>query len=195
MEHTYNELVRITRCEWYYVCFVDKESFEPAFNYEFGNQVLKEAGNIDYEQYVRNLAKSNPFSEPQIETLLREEKREIMAISLNVSDELIGAIFIGSSKTGAFSEVNLSFLKSLAGYVAIGIRNAEMFNNIYSQKQEIEALYEQAAASNEELNSYIKELDKTTVWLSSDGYVSCQFHRGKGFLHKRALPEGYGNIL
>jgi len=36
-----------------------------------------------------------------------------------------------------------------------------MFNNIYSQKQEIEALYEQAAASNEELNSYIKELDKT----------------------------------
>jgi len=84
-----------------------------------------------------------------------------MAISLNVSDELIGAIFIGSSKTGAFSEVNLSFLKSLAGYVAIGIRNAEMFNNIYSQKQEIEALYEQAAASNEELNSYIKELDKT----------------------------------
>jgi len=70
---------------------------------------LKEAGNIDYEQYVRNLAKSNPFSEPQIETLLREEKREIMAISLNVSDELIGAIFIGSSKTGAFSEVNLSF--------------------------------------------------------------------------------------
>jgi len=37
-----------------------------------------------------------------------------MAISLNVSDELIGAIFIGSSKTGAFSEVNLSFLKSLA---------------------------------------------------------------------------------
>jgi len=31
-----------------------------------------------------------------------------------------------------------------------------MFNNIYSQKQEIEALYEQAAASNEELNSYIK---------------------------------------
>ncbi|ADU74041.1 GAF domain-containing protein [Acetivibrio thermocellus AD2] len=161
MEHTYNELVRITRCEWYYVCFVDKESFEPAFNYEFGNQVLKEAGNIDYEQYVRNLAKSNPFSEPQIETLLREEKREIMAISLNVSDELIGAIFIGSSKTGAFSEVNLSFLKSLAGYVAIGIRNAEMFNNIYSQKQEIEALYEQAAASNEELNSYIKELDKT----------------------------------
>jgi len=88
-----------------------------------------------------------------------------------------------------------------------------MFNNIYSQKQEIEALYEQAAASNEELNSYIKELDKTKeelnqknielmtlfdnipVWLSSDGYVSCQFHRGKGFLHKRALPEGYGNIL
>lgn len=49
----------------------------------------------------------------------------------------------------------------MACYVAIGIRNAEMFNNIYSQKQEIEALYEEAAASNEELNSYIKELDKT----------------------------------
>ncbi|GAE89154.1 HD domain-containing protein [Acetivibrio straminisolvens] len=74
---------------------------------------------------------------------------------------MIGAIFIGSSKKGAFSEINLSFLKSLACYVAIGIRNAEMFNNIYSQKQEIEALYEEAAASNEELNSYIKELDKT----------------------------------
>jgi len=161
MKHTYNELVRITGCEWFYVCFVDKKSFEPIFNYEYGNQSLKNVESIDYEQYVGNLAGKNSLSEPQIEMLSSEDNSKIMAISLNVSDELIGAIFIGTSKAKAFSEVNLSFLKSLACYVAIGIRNAEMFNNIYCQKQEIEALYEQAAASNEELNSYIKELDKT----------------------------------
>jgi HD-GYP domain-containing protein (c-di-GMP phosphodiesterase class II) len=161
MEHTYNELKRITECDWYHVCFVGKKSLEPILDYGCGNEILKKIANIDYEQYVRNLIEKNSLSEPQIEILSNEENREIMAISLNVSDELIGAIFIGSSKKGAFSEINLSFLKSLACYVAIGIRNAEMFNNIYSQKQEIEALYEEAAASNEELNSYIKELDKT----------------------------------
>jgi HD-GYP domain-containing protein (c-di-GMP phosphodiesterase class II) len=62
---------------------------------------------------------------------------------------------------GTFSAPNFNFLKSIACYAAISIRNAEMFNNIYSQKEEIEALYEQSAANNEELNSYIKELDET----------------------------------
>ncbi len=161
MEHTYNELIRITGCKWYHVCFVDKKSLQPVLNYEYGNQTLKNAENINYEQYILSLIDKNSSSEPQIEMLSNEKNGEIMALSLNVSDELIGAIFIGSSNPETFSRVDLSFLKSLACYVAIGIRNAEMFNNIYSQKEEIEALYEEAAASNEELNTYIKELDET----------------------------------
>lgn len=161
MEYTYNELIRITGCEWYHVCFVDKKILKPVLTYKYGNKVMEDAESINYEEYVRNLMERETSAEPQIEMLSDEKDSEIMVISLNVSDELIGAIFIGSSNTGTFSEVNLSFLKSLACYVAISIRNAEMFNNIYSQKEEIEALYEEAAASNEELNSYIQELDET----------------------------------
>ena len=41
-----------------------------------------------------------------------------------------------------------------------------MYNSIYTQKQEIEALYEEAAASNEELNEYIRKLDETKVELA-----------------------------
>ncbi len=83
-----------------------------------------------------------------------------MSIPMNVSGELIGVIFIETGKPEAFQKVNLQFLESLANYAAIAISNAELFMNTYMQKQEIESLYEQAAATNEELNKYIDELNQ-----------------------------------
>lgn len=160
-EYTYNVLIRITGCEWYHVCFVNNKTFSSAVSYEYGNRNPDNIWRMNYEEYIKDLIEKGSEEETEVKILSDKIKGDIITIPLNVSNELTGVIYIGSSKCGAFSGVNLSFLKSLAYYAAISIRNAEMFNNIFIQKQEIEALYEQAAASNEELNSYIMELDET----------------------------------
>ncbi|MFZ5988284.1 MAG: HD domain-containing phosphohydrolase [Bacillota bacterium] len=162
IEYTYNVLIKITGCEWYHISFVDKKTINSVLSYEYGEKRPDNIKEYDYTKHVQYMAegKSGSFKGTDIE-ISSTDKGDTIVIPLDVSDDLIGVIYIASSREGAFSKVSLNFLESLAYYTAISVRNAEMFNNIYSQKQEIEALYEQAAASNEELNSYIKELDYT----------------------------------
>jgi HD-GYP domain-containing protein (c-di-GMP phosphodiesterase class II) len=161
IEYIYNVLKRVTGCEWCHAYFIDKKSKIPVINYEYGNKNFADIGNLDYTKYVHTLIESNFSEDTKIEILSDKRLGKIVAISLNVSNDTTGAVFIANPTEGMFSAHNFNFLKSIACYAAIGIRNAEMFNNIYSQKEEIEALYEQSAANNEELNSYIKELDET----------------------------------
>ncbi|NLM58561.1 MAG: HD domain-containing protein [Clostridium sp.] len=161
IEYIYNVLKKVTGCEWCHAYFIDKKSKMPVINYEHGNKNFADTGNLNYTEYVHSLAESNFSEETKIEILSDKSLGKIVAISLNVSEDTTGVIFIGNPMEGTFSASNFNFLKSIACYAAIGIRNAEMFNNIYSQKEEIEALYEQSAANNEELNSYIKELAET----------------------------------
>jgi len=55
----------------------------------------------------------------------------------------------------------LTFLKSLANYGAVAMDKSQLFNDVYSKKQEIEALYEETAAVNDDLNDNIINLNKT----------------------------------
>ncbi|NMB34303.1 MAG: HD domain-containing protein [Clostridium sp.] len=161
IEYIYNVLKRVKSCKWCYAYFIDRSTKRPVFNCEYGNKIFRDLDELSYTQYVKTLIENGFCEETKIEVLSNENTDRVIVISLNVSEETMGVIFIASPMTEALTETNLNFLRSIACYATIGIRNAEMFNNIYTQKEEIEALYEQSAANNEELNNYVKELGET----------------------------------
>ena len=164
MVYTTKLLNKYTECEWYYVCFVDKNMGELNYSYEYGKACSAEIDKSEIEQYINKAYNTGIID--KIQVITNKDKGDTIIIPLSVSKELIGVIYAGTSVIGRFSKINLSFLESLANFTAISVKNAEMYNSIYHQKQEIEALYEQAAASNEVLSAYIKELDETKVELA-----------------------------
>ncbi|HOQ01159.1 MAG TPA: HD domain-containing protein [Acetivibrio clariflavus] len=174
MVYTTKLLGKYTECEWYYVCFVNKSMGKFDYSYEYGKACSAEIDKSEIEKYIDEAYSSGIID--NIQVVSDKNKGDRIIIPLSVSKELIGVIYAGTSVVGRFSKINLSFLESLANFTAISVKNAEMYNNIYHQKQEIEALYEQAAASNEALSAYIKELDETKVELAKKNVELTKFY-------------------
>ncbi|WP_010247480.1 HD-GYP domain-containing protein [Acetivibrio cellulolyticus] len=163
MVYTCKLLSKYAECEWYYLCIVNESTGKLNYKYEYGEACTSEIDKNEIEEYLKE-ARDGVIDSIQI--ISDKIKGDTIIIPLSVSNEFVGAIYAGSTSVGSFSKVNFGFLESLANFTAISVKNAEMYNSIYTQKQEIEALYEQAAASNEELNAYIRELDETKVELA-----------------------------
>ncbi len=161
--YTRKLLNKYAECEWYYICFVDGSTGNLNYKYENYEACSTELDQKEMSKYLKETQQGVIDS---IQIISDQSRGDIIVIPLSVSNELVGAIYAGSSKVGSFSEVNFGFLESLANFTAISVKNSEMYNSIYTQKQEIEALYEQAAASNEELNEYIRKLGETKVELA-----------------------------
>ena len=162
LEYIYSVFSRFTGCDRYMICFPNKETNELYVKYEFGRDALSEQGSnikkssIIHQSYqTRTLIKAvNIF----IET--RGINGDKIAIPLNAAGDLVGVLFVESGKPGSFENLNMEFLENLAVYAAIAVKNADLFYNIYHQKQEIEALYEETTAVNAELNNYNDALNQ-----------------------------------
>lgn len=163
VEYLYKVLSKFTGCDRYFICLYDKEMEKLVCRYEYGDVTFDEVGNIydEVTSIMKCFRKGQIIKKINTYISNRGCFGDKMSIPMNVSGELIGVIFIETGKPETFQKVNLQFMESLASYAAIAISNAELFMDTYMQKQEIETLYEQAAAVNEELNSYIEELNKT----------------------------------
>ena len=161
IEYIYQVINRFTGCDRYLISFVDKEGL--IFKYEFGSIMLGEVGNkVRKESIVTKCYESKSLiKDINVFINSRNLYGDKIAIPLNASGEMVGVMFIESGIPASFSDVNLDFLENLAVYAAIAVKNAELFNSIFDQKQEIEALYEETAAVNDELSNYIDELNKT----------------------------------
>ncbi|NLL06575.1 MAG: HD domain-containing protein [Clostridiaceae bacterium] len=173
MVYTTKLLNKYADCEWYYVCFVNEDTGKLNYRYEYGEACSSEIDRDEIEQYISDAREGDI---DRIQIISAKDKGDTVIIPLSVSNELMGVIYAGSSIVGKFSNVNLGFLESLANFTAISVKNAEMYNSIYNQKQEIEALYEQSASSNEALNAYITELDETKVELAKKNIELTKFY-------------------
>ncbi|MDP4092686.1 MAG: HD domain-containing protein [Bacillota bacterium] len=163
IEYIYKIFNRFTDCDRCLINILDKGKNELICKYEFGEKSLDITGCT----FGENSMITSCFNEKKtkLRTNILIQSRNIygdkLAMPLNVTGETIGVIFMEGGKPGAFEKANINFLESLAIYTAISIKNSELFNNVYLQKQEIEALYEQAASVNEELNNSIQEVSVT----------------------------------
>lgn len=163
VEYIYEVFHKFTGCDRCLVCYKEKNTEEIICRYELGEVVMGEVGkHFSIDSVVTRCFNTNSLV---IKTGVEIEKRGIigdkLAIPFSIADEQGGVIFIETKEKNSFKNINMSFLKSLANYCAVAMDKAELFNNVYSQKQEIEALYEQTAAVNDELNNYIENLSKT----------------------------------
>lgn len=163
VEYIYEVFHKFTGCDRCLVCYKEKNSQEIICRYELGEVVMGEVGkHFSIDSVVTRCFNTNSLV---IKTGVEIEKRGVigdkLAIPFSIADEQGGVIFIETKEKNSFKNINMSFLKSLANYCAVAMDKAELFNNVYSQKQEIEALYEQTAAVNDELNNYIDNLSKT----------------------------------
>lgn len=159
---------RFTKCERAMIGFINKDTGKLQIKYDLG-KFYGLAGREVWEGSVMKECFTKVKTVLKTDTLLAHKgtNGDKMAFPLFIKGELIGVLFIESIEPHSFSGVNIEFLESLANYAAIGLTNSEMFNDIYNQKQEIEALYEETAAVNEELHSYIKDLDYTRTELKN----------------------------
>ena len=163
IEYLYSVFNRFTGCDRFLICFYDKEMDKLTFKYEFGNIMFNEIGDVVNEDSIILKCFESKKAIKSLNVLIKNRNLfgDKIAIPLNVSGQILGVLFIESCVSEVFSDVSMEFLESLSVYVAIALKNAELFTNIYEQKQEIEALYEETAAVNEELNNYIDELNIT----------------------------------
>ncbi|MBI2204651.1 MAG: response regulator [Candidatus Rokubacteria bacterium] len=63
----------------------------------------------------------------------------IVAVPLIVDDLVIGSLALNETKIRTFSEVELALLQALANHAAVGIRNAQMFQQERTAREEAEA--------------------------------------------------------
>jgi len=169
IEYIYKVFNKFTGCDRCLIIFNDKETNNLICKYEYGSICFGEEGKsfgsgsviLDCFKSEKSIIKSKIFIEK------RKNYGDKMAIPLRASGEMVGVIFMETAITGKYEKVNIGFLENLAMYAAIAVKNAELFSNIYLQKQEIEALYEETAAVNEELSCYIEELNVTKEELKS----------------------------
>lgn len=179
VEYIYNIFNRFTKCDRYIICFANKDTNELVCKYEYGNYLLNDTGRVIGEEATTTISS---FKSKQTVVRINVPMKHTgsygdkVAFPLNVTGEIEGVIYIESLKPGCFLDINISFLESISNYFAVSLKSAELFNDIYYQKQEIEALYEETAAVNEELNSYILDLNKTKEELRDKNAELIEFY-------------------
>ncbi|MCX7711535.1 MAG: HD domain-containing protein [Clostridia bacterium] len=164
VEYIYKLFNRFTKCDRYIICFVNKDENRLTCKYEYGNHIYNKTGELIEEDSSTITSCFNTrqtvvrINVPMKET---EQYGDKLALPLTVSGEIEGVIYVESAEPGSFLNINLRFLESISNYFAVALKSAELFNDIFCQKQEIEALYEETAAVNDELNTYIMDLNQT----------------------------------
>lgn len=163
VEYVFDVYKKFTNCDRCLICFKDINSQDIFCKYEFGEVVFGEVGNyFDDDSVITKCFNTNSIV---VNYNIFIQKRGIygdkLAIPLSISTEQLGVIFLETSNKNNFKNVNLPFIKSLANYAAVAINKAELFTDVWAQKQEIEALYEETAAVNDELNYNLENLNRT----------------------------------
>ncbi len=166
VEYVYNVFNKFTSCDRYIICFSERNNGEKEkliCRYEYGSVNFDIIGRVFEKGTMIEKCYSMKKTVVDSNVVLgnRSVKGDRILIPLNVSGEGIGVICIESGIPETFSNINVDFFESLSTYLAIAIKNAELFGSTYLQKQEIEALYEETTAVNDELNRYIEELNET----------------------------------
>jgi HD-GYP domain-containing protein (c-di-GMP phosphodiesterase class II) len=162
VEYIYEVFKKLTHCDRCLVCFKDIDSQDIYCQYEFGEHTYGEVGKyFDDDSVITKCFNTNSVV-VNYNILIRKRSTygDKVAIPLSISNQQLGVIFIETPKKNSFKNVNLTFLKSLANYAAVAIDKSQLFADVYNQKQEIEALYEETAAVNDDLNDNINSLNK-----------------------------------
>ncbi len=162
IKYVYDVFKKFTGCDRCLICFKDINSQDIYCKYELGEEVFGEVGKyFDEDSVVTQCFNTNSVV---VKCAIEIKKRGILGdklvIPLNISDEQLGVIFLETKNKNSFKKVNLTFLQSLANYAAVAMYKSQLINDVYLQKQEIEALYEETAAVNDDLNDNIERLNK-----------------------------------
>ncbi len=162
VEYLFDVFRKFTGCDRCLICIKDVDSSEIFCKYELGC-VFNDVGKaFTPDSVVTKCFNTNSIV---VNSNILIKKRGIsgdkLAIPLSISNEQLGVIFIETTVRNSFKKVNLSFLMSIANYAAVAINKSQLFNDVYAQKQEIEALYEETAAVNDDLNDNINNLNIT----------------------------------
>lgn len=186
VEYVYEIFKKFTGCDRCLICFKDIDSQDIYCRFELGDVLLGEVGKYFNADSV--VTKCFNTNSTVVNTNIPITKRGVigdkLAIPLSISNEQLGVIFIETSVRNSFNKVNLPFLKSISNYAAVAIHKSQLFNDVYAQKQEIEALYEETAAVNDDLNDNINSLNvaKEELKLKNEELLKNSISLNKGYI-------------
>jgi HD-GYP domain-containing protein (c-di-GMP phosphodiesterase class II) len=162
IKHVFDVFKKFTGCDRCLICFKEVDSQDIYCRYELGDVLYGEVGKyFDADSVITKCFNTNSVVvKYNIEIRHRNTVGDKLAIPLGISDKQLGVIFIETKNRNSFKKVNFTFLQSLANYAAVALYKSQLINDVYAQKQEIEALYEETAAVNDDLNDNIENLNK-----------------------------------
>lgn len=185
VEYVYDVFRKFTGCDRCLICIKDMDSSDIYCKFELG-RIFNEVGKaFDPDSVVTKCFNTNSIV---VNSNILITKRGIygdkLAIPLSISTEQLGVIFIETTAKNSFKKVNLSFLMSIANYAAVAMNKSQLFNDVYAQKQEIEALYEETAAVNDDLNDNINNLNiaKEELRLKNDQLLKYSESLNTGYI-------------
>ncbi|HEX9115753.1 MAG TPA: ATP-binding protein [Anaerolineae bacterium] len=81
----------------------------------------------------------------QVAKAIRLPLRQVVALPLTVEERLLGLIYLFRSGSIAFSNNDHSVLGSFADQAAIAVRNAQLYQQVSTEKQQLDAIIERSA--------------------------------------------------
>jgi PAS domain S-box-containing protein len=97
--------------------------------------------------------------------------RSAIAVPLMVGEELLGAIFLFHPDVCHFSEDKIDLVQAAANQVAVAINNAELYNLIREQAEELSGLLHQQKIETSQSRAILEAVAEGILVTDSNGYV------------------------
>ncbi|RHX88620.1 adenylate/guanylate cyclase domain-containing protein [Leptospira stimsonii] len=107
--------------------------------------------NQNQELITNDLEKDFPQYVSPIQKHFGEKTSSVVYLPLKVEERFIGILTIQSYEKNAFNENQLSILRTLANYVAIGVDNADAYKTLSKRNRELKDSLEKINVLNEGL--------------------------------------------
>ncbi|MBM9502532.1 GAF domain-containing protein [Leptospira sp. 201903071] len=107
--------------------------------------------NQNQELITNDLEKDFPRYVSPIQKHFGEKTSSVVYLPLKVEERFIGILTIQSYEKNAFNENQLSILRTLANYVAIGVDNADAYKTLSKRNRELKDSLEKINVLNEGL--------------------------------------------
>jgi PAS domain S-box-containing protein len=97
--------------------------------------------------------------------------RSAIGIPLIVGEELLGAIFLFHPDVGHFSEDELDLVQAAANQIAVAINNAELYNLISEQADELSGLLRHQKVETSQSRAILEAIAEGVLVTDASGYV------------------------
>ncbi|MBT7075515.1 MAG: PAS domain S-box protein [Anaerolineae bacterium] len=129
---------------------------------------------------------------------LLPKTRSEMSLPLITQDEAIGSLMVQSTKKAAFTEEDISALKTMVDQLAIAIQNAQLYKQAQSEIEERKRIEKELQKTENYLSNIVDSMPSALIGIDEDGKVTqwnYEAERVSGLPPAQALGSPLGKVF